>query len=405
MLLEMAKKSAIVRGTVPQGAPLRNNQNDPEGFLIMFFLSSPADRAKLYLWTWLALVGLFGVILWGLAEVLLPFVVGLAVAYLLDPLCRALVKLRLPRALAALVVLGLFVAFIGLVLVKVVPLLVDQGTALAAQAPDALLAVREKIQPYLDQIMRTLSPDDKAQLKATIEQYSGNAMQILGVLVRKVWTNSAAVFGAVSFLFITPVVAFYMMKDWPKILSTVDDLLPRPYAPAIRARLSEIDRTLAGFLRGQTTVCLILALYYAIALTLSGLNYGLIIGVTAGLLTFIPYVGAGLGLITSLAIAIFQFPDMWHWGVILGIFVFAQLVEGNYITPKLVGESVGLHPVWIIFALMAGGALFGFTGLFLGVPVAAIIGVLIRSGLGLYRQSALYFGTQGPVRRRAIGPL
>lgn len=356
-------------------------------------------------WAWLfwpSILALAIVVCWLLNQVLLPFVVGFAVAYMLDPLCRMLSRLGLPRALAALIVLAGFVVLVAWALYTVVPLLVTQASGLAQQAPDVLMALRDKAQVYLEHFMTTLSDEDKLKLRQTLEGYSGQAFELLKMLAAKVWQSGSAVFGAVSFLLVMPVVAFYLMKDWPTITDTIKNLLPRRQAPVILEQMHLIDRTLASFLRGQLTVCVILATYYAVALTLAGLNYGAMIGIIAGVFSFIPFVGAGFGLVASLGVALFQFPDLWSVAIILGIFVFAQLVESNIITPKLVGESIGLHPVWIIFALMAGGALLGFTGLFLAVPMAAVLGVLVRFALGRYLQSRWYDPklAEGSISRR-----
>jgi predicted PurR-regulated permease PerM len=348
----------------------------------------PIKRASWLFWP--AMLGLALLLCWLLNQVLLPFVAGFAVAYMLDPVCRALTRLGVPRALAALVVLAVFVVLVAWALYAVVPLLVTQASGLAQQAPDVVLALRDKAQVYLENFMTTLTDEDKLKLRQTLEGYSGQAFELLKLLAAKVWQSGSAVFGAVSFLLVMPVVAFYLMKDWPAITTTIKNLLPRRQAPIILEQMHQIDRTLASFLRGQLTVCVILATYYAVALTLAGLNYGAMIGITAGVFSFIPFVGAGFGLVASLGVAFIQFPDLWSVAIILGIFVFAQLVESNIITPKLVGESIGLHPVWIIFALMAGGALLGFTGLFLAVPMAAVLGVLVRFAVGRYLQSRWY---------------
>jgi predicted PurR-regulated permease PerM len=211
-------------------------------------------------------------------------------------------------------------------------------------------------------------------------------------LLGQVISGGVAIANLISLLVITPVVAFYLLRDWDRIVARVDTWLPRGHAGAIREQAREIDRTLAGFLRGQGTVCLILGVFYAIGLTLAGLDFGLVVGLVAGLLSFIPYVGAIVGLVLSVGLALVQFDDWLRIAVVAGIFFVGQAVEGNFLTPKLVGESVGLHPVWIIFGLLAGGALFGFVGVLLAVPAAAVIGVGVRFALGRYMQSPYYHG-------------
>jgi len=201
-----------------------------------------------------------------------------------------------------------------------------------------------------------------------------------------------------SLLFITPVVAFFLLRDWDRILARIDSWLPRRHAPVIRAQAAKVDETLSGFVRGQGTVCLLLGVFYAIALALVGLDFGLVIGVLIGLISFVPYAGAMIGAVLSIGLAAVQFGDWTHVLIIAGIFVFGQAVEGNVLTPKLVGDRVNLHPVWVIFALLAFGSLFGFVGVLLAVPIAAILGVLVRFALERYLASPLYDPKDGATR-------
>jgi len=219
-------------------------------------------------------------------------------------------------------------------------------------------------------------------------------------LLQTVLSSAASVLNVIVFLIVVPVVAFYMLLDWDRMVARVDDLLPRDHAPVIRELASRIDRTLASFIRGQGTVCLILGAFYAMALMIAGLQFGLVVGLVAGLLTFIPYVGALVGGLLAVGLALFQFWGADNWWMILvmgAIFQVGQMVEGNILTPKLVGSSVGLHPVWLLFSLSAFGALFGFVGLLVGVPVAAAIGVLVRYFVEQYQEGLLYRGVSALV--------
>jgi predicted PurR-regulated permease PerM len=208
------------------------------------------------------------------------------------------------------------------------------------------------------------------------------------------------VINAVVFIVVVPVVAFYMLLDWDRMVARVDEILPRDHAPTVRHLAREIDRVLAAFVRGQISVCLILGTFYAVALMLAGLNYGIVVGAIAGAVTFIPYVGAIIGGALAMGLALFQFWGDWlQIGIVAGIFALGQFLEGNVITPKLVGNSVGLHPVWLLFALSAFGSVFGFVGMLVAVPVAAALGVLARFAIDQYKQSRLYLGL-GPTARR-----
>ena len=208
-----------------------------------------------------------------------------------------------------------------------------------------------------------------------------------------IWRSGMALFNFLSLLFVTPVVAWYLLRDWDRIVAKVDQWLPRPYAEEIRGQMEEIDKRLAGFVRGQAMVCFFLAAFYGTGLTALGLNYGLVVGVVAGLISFIPYVGSVTGFVLSMLLALVQFDNPWWIGAVAGVFIVGQAIEGNFLTPKFVGGRVGLHAVWVILALFAFGALFGFVGVLVAVPVAAVIGVLTRYLLQRYLESRYYTGT------------
>jgi len=207
--------------------------------------------------------------------------------------------------------------------------------------------------------------------------------------------GGAAVFNALSLMLITPVVSFYLIRDYDLIVAKVDSWMPRYHVDEIRQVVSEIDRKIAGFVRGQGMVCLSLSAIYGIGLTVIGLDFGLLLGIATGLASFIPYFGMLIGMVTSVAVAVFQYGEIVPVVLVLVVFGIGQLVESFYLTPKLVGGQIGLHAVWVIFALMAGGSLFGFTGVLLAVPVAATVGVLVRHFMDKYLASPLYEGAGG----------
>ena len=335
----------------------------------------------------------FLALLWVLQDVLLPFVVGMALAYFLDPVVERLAAKRMPRWAAVLCVLGSFVLVFVLLIMLAVPLIKQQVTDLIAAIPQYAQRIQAFAGPLLADITAQISNEDVDRLREAAGNYAGSVLSWIGGLIEGIVTSTAAIANLLSVMVITPIVAFYMLKDWHRITGAIHGLMPKQHAGTIRQILADIDTTLAGFVRGQLTVCFILGLYYAIGLSLAGLNFGFVIGLTSGLLSFIPFVGSGFGLIASVGVAAFQFQDPTMVAIIAAIFLFGQLVEGNFLTPRLVGGSVGLHDVWIIFALMVGGSLFGFMGMLLAVPVAAIIGVLIRFFVGRYKASSLYNGT------------
>ncbi|MDG1128954.1 AI-2E family transporter [Seohaeicola saemankumensis] len=330
----------------------------------------------------------FLVILWFLGDVILPFVLGGAIAYFLDPVADRLERLGASRAVATTVITLSAVLIFVLMALLVVPLLVQQAVSLFETAPRLF----QDLQAFLTVKFPSIV-DQESVLRQSLISIGETIRERGGELLNTVLTSVNSLVSIVLLFVIVPVVAFYLLYDWDNMVARIDDLLPRDHAPTIRALAVEIDRTLASFIRGMGTVSLILGTYYAVALMLVGLQFGLIVGALAGLVTFIPYVGALVGGALAIGLALFQFWGDWvSIGLVAGIFVLGQVVEGNVLTPRLVGSSVGLHPVWLIFALSVFGSIFGFVGMLVAVPVAAVIGVVARFGIGGYKSSLLYRG-------------
>lgn len=335
------------------------------------------------------LVGFF----WLFHPIMAPFIVGFAVAYLLNPVVGKMEKRRFPRWLSALLILGLFFIVLILALILAVPLLVREMIDFIKLMPVAFENAREWLIttfpgydiPQSLQDVRDLDTDVLSERLGSVVEFSKN-------LLGNIFRSGIAVIGFVAFLTLMPIVAFYLLIDWPRLVGKIDSLLPEKKAGRIKIMLSEIDDSLAGFIRGQLMVCSILGGFYAIALTLLGLDYGFFVGVAAGLLSIIPYVGSIFGLVASVGLAFYQFGGWEYPLAAFMIFIVGQLIEGNYLTPKLVGDSIGLHPLWVIFALMAGGMLLGLLGMMIAVPVAAILAVLIRHAIDIYKHSAYFKG-------------
>ncbi|AEI93194.1 MULTISPECIES: AI-2E family transporter [Roseobacter] len=323
-----------------------------------------------------------------LGDVLLPFVLGGAIAYFLDPVADRLERLGLSRvaATAIITLCGMMVFFI--VALLVIPALVEQAVKLVNVAPE----YARNITAFLTERFPTLLDEDSAMQRSL--HSLGETIQSRGAeLLETALSSAASLLNVLILLVIVPVVAVYLLLDWDNMTAKIDSLLPRDHAPTIRQLASQIDQVLASFIRGMGTVCLILGTYYAIALMLAGLQFGLVVGFIAGLVTFIPYLGALIGGALAIGLALFQFWGDWvSVGIIAGIFALGQVLEGNVITPKLVGNSVGLHPVWLLLALSVFGALFGFVGMLVAVPVAAALGVVARFGVAKYTSSLLYRG-------------
>lgn len=360
-------------------------------------MALPAREQAKY---WGIAAAVFLAVLWFLGDVLLPFVLGGAIAYLLDPIADRLERLGLSRVLATVVISVVLLLLTVVMLLIVVPTLIRQAVELVQIAPQLVGDLRmflEQRFPYL--LDETTSLDQT--LPGIGDTIRDRAVQVLEGVLGSVLN----LFNVVTLIVIVPVVSIYLLNDWDTMVARIDSLVPLDHLAVVRQLASEIDDTLAGFLRGQGLVCLIQGLFYSITLMLAGLNFGLVVGAFAGLVSFIPFVGALAGGALAIGLALFQF-----WGdpvmiaVIAGIFFFGQFVEGNILTPKLVGESIGLHPVWLLFALTIFGTLFGFVGLLVAVPVAAMIGVIVRFLISEYRDGRLYLGLAALERDAAQDP-
>ena len=340
----------------------------------------------------LAAVASLAAVLSLLSEIMLPFVAGMAVAYFLDPLADRLEKWRCSRTLATSLITAAFFVLAVAMVVVLFPLLQAQLTNFLTRVPDYASRLREFAIPLLERLETDLTPAQMEKLGDAARAYGAQAIGWIAELLKRLWSGGVALLQLLSLIVITPLVTFYLLRDWDRIVARIDALLPREAAPTFRARFKEIDEMLAGFVRGQASVCLILGILYAVGLTAVGLDFGLLVGLGTGLISFVPYFGMLVGLAVGLGMAFAQFHELLPIGLVAAVFAAGQIVEGQFLTPKLVGERVRLHPAWVIFALLAGGALFGFTGILLAIPAAAVIGVLVRFGIERYTQSRLYRG-------------
>lgn len=339
---------------------------------------------------WLVVLVGFMLALYVLRPILLPFVAAMAVAYFLDPVCDRLEALGLGRGAATGVVTLVFFIVIAGVLSAGMPILFSELAELAQRIPRYVEAVRTKLQPLFDMLAAELQDQSIRDIGQTITQYAGTAFSWVTRGVSEVLGGLGAVANILSLLIITPIIAFYLLRDWDRMIAKLDHWLPRAQADTVRGLVREIDDILAGFARGQATVCIVLGLFYGFGLMLVGLDFGFLVGLFTGLVSFIPYFGMLIGAALGFAIAFAQFDSLTPFLLVAAVYIAGQVMEGNFLTPKLVGGSVKLHEVWIIFALMAGASLFGFVGILLAVPVAATIGVVLRFALRQYLASPLY---------------
>jgi predicted PurR-regulated permease PerM len=342
---------------------------------------------------WAVSLGVLVVALWTFSPILLPFIAGLVLAYFLDPVADALQRLGLSRLAAALLIVILSILLLTVTLVILVPIVVDQLGRFAGDLPGIIQSLTQRFDALAPQWMKDALAQSGADVQGSVTQFAGKAAEWILSVLKTVLSGGLALVNLVSLLVVTPIVTFYLLVDWDDMVETVDGWVPREHLETVRALGRDINSAMAGFIRGQGTVCLLLGFFYAVALSLAGLKFGLAIGLLAGALTFIPYAGALIGGVLAIGVALVQFwPDFWSIALVAAIFGAGQFLEGNFLSPKLVGKSVGLHPVWLMFALFAFGYAFGFVGLLLAVPLAAAAGVLVRFALGQYLASRLYLG-------------
>jgi predicted PurR-regulated permease PerM len=333
-------------------------------------------------------------LLWVFRSILLPFIVGMALAYLLNPLVNWMQRIRISRAIGSAIALFLVIALILSLFLMILPLVSTQVAGLVLRLPAYIRDLQALAQEWTPMLAEWLGPERAADLERSLTEMIGSGTQMLGSFTAQVAQSGITVLNTIAVLFITPVVAFYLLLDWDGMVKRIDDLLPRQHQTEIRGVLHQIDRSMAGVIRGQGGVIVVLCVYYSTSLWLVGLDFGIAVGLIGGLLSFVPYVGFIVGFALSLTIAAVQFwPEMWvHFVIVLAIYGVGQFLEANVLYPKLVGQSIDINPVWLMFALFAFALLFGFVGLLLAVPLTAIAGVLTRYAVRKYQDSSLYLG-------------
>ncbi|RWF88149.1 MAG: AI-2E family transporter [Mesorhizobium sp.] len=359
---------------------------------------------------WLISAVILAIFLYVFSGILLPFVAGMVLAYFLDPVADRLQRLGLSRLMATIVILFAFIVVLVLAFVILIPVLASQMADFASKLPEYLTRLQTLITSFDPRWLEEKFGVDANGLREGLNSLLTSGFGLLTTVFTSIWSSGVALVSVVSLFVVTPVVAFYMLLDWDRMVAIVDSWVPRDYVQTVRAIANDINTATAGFVRGQGTLCLVLGAMYATGLTLTGLNFGILIGLFAGLISFIPYVGSLTGLVLAVGVAFVQFwPDWTMVAAVAGVFFVGQFIEGNILQPRLVGKSVGLHPVWLMFSLFAFGALFGFVGLLIAVPASAAVAVLVRFAISRYLESPLYKGHNTepvpplPARRRGSG--
>ena len=354
---------------------------------------------------WIGALLVFVLFLWAFRTILLPFVAGMALAYFLDPVADWLERRGLSRLMASVVILVSFVLIFALSLMIVIPIIVNQFTEFAAALPGYVSQLQQLIASPENSILPGWISAQIETMKQNFSEVLGQGAGFIGTLFTQIWNSGKAIVDVVSLLIVTPVVAFYILLDWDRMIAKVDGWVPRDQTSTVRRLAREMDEVIASFVRGQGSICIILGIFYAVGLSLVGLNFGLLIGFIAGMISFIPYIGSFIGLIMSVGLALVQFWPDYTWIIATAaVFFVGQFIEGNFLQPKLMGSRIGLHPVWLMFALFAFGAMFGFVGLLIAVPAAAVVGVLVRFALSRYLESDLYYGRSASLPWEDGGP-
>lgn len=347
------------------------------------------ERQK-WLWISVAVIFIAGVYL--LQSILMPFLTGLLVAYAMNPAVRIFQKWGIPRSIGTSIMITSFFLLIGLLIFIAIPFIQTELATLSMVVPKYGERIMEILKPLIDNPYSYIEKHDLERLRAFASANFGEGIAWGLKLLGQILTNSLALANLISLIVITPIVAFYCLRDWNLIVDTVDRWLPRPYAPTLRRFFTDVNATIGGFAKGQALVCIMVGIYYAIALTLAGLEFGVVVGIVIGVMAFIPYLGAFVGFVLCIGIAMAQFTEWTSVGIVASIFVVGQTTEAYFLIPYFVGNRIGLHPVWVLFALLAGGALYGFIGILFALPVGATIGVLVRYIRNRYFKSPYYLG-------------
>jgi predicted PurR-regulated permease PerM len=339
---------------------------------------------------WFLLLFSFIYIISILSPILPPFIAAFIISYFFSPLASKLEKLGLSRGIAsALIVLSL-VLIISLIFVTIIPMAVHQIANFITEFPGYRDKIILSVKSLLHNKLAFIDKEMLDKLSKIIEESTSNFFSYLVGFVSSLIKSSVAFVNVLGLLFISPVIAFYSLKDWPKMVTKFDSLIPVSSRSIVRKQFSDINDVLYNYLCGQTYVCIFLSCFYCLGLTLIGLKYALFLGIFTGVLALIPYVGVSIGIVVGLIISFMQFGTVSHMLYTISVFAIGQFIEGNFITPKIVGGKVGLHPVVMILSMFSGGLLIGFVGVLFAIPIAAVIGVFVRFLVSIYKTSNFY---------------
>jgi predicted PurR-regulated permease PerM len=351
-------------------------------------------RVERQLWFWVAALIVLVLAIALLREILLPFVAAIVVAYFLNPVADRLEAQGLNRTWAAILIVGVMAVLVTLALILLVPVLVDQMRRMVTALPGETERFKTFVERLGNDWLGPSAPSFQTALDRTLADLSQNWAAMAGAVMASVWSRGMALLNFVSLVLVSPVIVFYLLVDWHPMLARVDQALPRDHAQTIRRLAAGINDAVAAFIRGQGTICLVLGIFYAIGLSWAGIDYGLLVGLSTGLLAFIPIIGWLLGLVCACGLAIVQFwPDVTPLLKSVGVLLCGIAIDTVFLSPRFVGQKVGLHPVWMIFALFVFSYLFGLVGTLVAVPLAAAVAVLVRFAVQAYLDSSVYKGS------------
>ncbi len=373
--------------------------NDPGTSLPSTLLGSTGDPLRLQVnWRhvamWAVLIGLFGLFLRAVQPILMPFVLGMVIAYMVDPIANRLNRWGIRRNIsAAIITISIFALFIAM-LVWLGPLLYHQLIELVTKIPSLLKQIeqstRQDTAPLWNTIHALAVSKGEESIPGSVSEVVQRVVAAMGSVFGKLLSSAATIVNIVALLLIAPIVCFYLIRDWHGVIMRANRLLPLAYAPTIREQLGLINKTLAAYLRGQMTVVALLTVYHCVALTMVGINYALLLGLLAGFFAIVPYIGTFITIGLGLMIAYGQFGIDTHFWIIAAIYGFGNILESQILTPGIIGDRVGLHPLWMLFGMLSGAVLFGFVGVMLAVPLTAVISVLVKFVISRYLDSTLY---------------
>jgi predicted PurR-regulated permease PerM len=341
-------------------------------------------------WPWIIAAGILALAMYTISGIFLPFISGLLIAYAMHPMVTKLGKFGVRRDFGTFFLILSFFLVVGILLFVLIPFITVELVSLAGALPDYGKRLIAIIIPHLDNLSDFIGKDNIGDLQSKAGRYVGDMLSWGLNFLAKLLASTLALANLISLIIITPVVAFYMLRDWPSLLEKLSSLVPRQQVGTVEGLAGQMNDTLGAYVRGQSLVCLFMAFMYSLGLWLVGLKYAFTIGIVTGLLSFIPYVGMLIGVVAGIGIAFSQFDDWVGIAMVAIIFLIGNIFEGQFLSPNLVGGRIGLHPVWVIFALLAGGSLLGFLGLLLALPIAAVLSVLVRYGISRYMDSPFY---------------